>query len=111
MRYDDHGLISVFLQDGVYSFVKTRMGLIRCFSSKHKLIGLLKELADRTLKGIMRKKWHLAPVMFVQPGENLHRQSQVIAQDISCLLCLRLVAGDEYFRRKVFQLLRQPLGA
>ena len=64
MRYDDHRFVPVLIQDGMHSLIEARMGLIRCFSSKDKLLWLLKKLADRALKDIMRKEWHMAAIMF-----------------------------------------------
>ncbi len=111
MRHDDKSFVPVVIQQGMQSLIKARMGLMSGFCPKDKLIWPLKELTDGALEGIMRKKWHVAPVMFVQIGANLYRQSKVLSEDISRLFCLRLATGYEDSRFKFLQMFPQPVGS
>ena len=71
MRHDDHRFVPVLIEHRMHSSIKPGVGLICCFASKHKLTRFLKELKDRTLKGIVRQKWHIVSIMFMQFRENL----------------------------------------
>src|SRR5690349_15742191 len=111
MRHDDKSLVAVVIQQGMQSLIKARMGLMSGFYAKDQVIWPFKELTDRALEGIMRKKWHVTPVMFVQIGANIHRQSKMLPKDISRLFCLRLTTGYDNLRFKFLQLFPQPMGS
>ena len=98
MCHDEDGFVPVLIQDKMHSAIEARMGLIGGFSSKNKLARLLKELTDRALKSIMGKKWHMAPIMFVQIGESLHLQLKMNGKDVSRFPGFRLSTGDNDFR-------------
>ena len=111
MRHNDKSLIAVVIQQGMQSLIKACMGLMSGFCAKDQLIRLLKEITDGALESIMRKKWYVAPVMFMQIGANFHRQSEVLSKDVSCLFCLRLTTGYDDLRFKFLELFPQPVGS
>src|SRR5215211_1056035 len=111
MRHDDNRLVPVVIQQGMQSLIKACMGLMSGFCSKDQVIRLLKELTNGALEGIMRKKWHVTPVMFVQIGANLHWQSKVLPQDVSRPFCFRLTTGYDNSRFKFLQLFPEPVGS
>ena len=91
--------------------IEACISLIRRFSSKNKLIRLLKEVANRSLKYVMRKIRYIASIVFMQLRENLHIQFKMTSKDVSRLFCFRLVTGDYDFRVKTLQLLSQSVSA
>src|SRR5688500_16440515 len=101
----------MLIQNRMDTSIETCISLICCFASEHKLIRLLEKLPNRSLKCMIRKIWHIASIMFMQIGDNLHVELKMAGKEYSGLLCLRFITGNNDCRSKAFQLFSQPARA